>query len=294
MSLKIGKLNKFFGEHQAVKNLSIEVKKGEVFGLLGRNGAGKSTTIKMILGLINPTSGEITWNGKPIKDSKVSIGYLPEERGLYTKSKVSTQLAYFGKLEGMKTKEIEAAINTWLERLEISEYKNKQVSELSKGNQQKIQLIATLLHNPELVILDEPFSGLDPVNANLFADVIREEIAKGKTIILSSHQMNLVESFCDEVCLLKKGDAVVQGSLQSIKDQYEFKNLVFVVDDRIKEKLNEMEIKFTEELNSLVVKVKTDKKALAILNEITDSGLNLPQFQMLQPTLQEIFVERVG
>jgi len=294
VSLKINELNKSFGEHQAVKDLSIEVKKGEVFGLLGRNGAGKSTTIKMILGLITPTNGSITWDGKSIKESGISIGYLPEERGLYTKSKVSAQLTYFGKLEGMNSKEIEAAIDSWLSRLEISEYKNKLVSELSKGNQQKIQLIATLLHNPELVILDEPFSGLDPVNANLFADIIREEIAKGKTVILSSHQMNLVEAFCDEVCLLKKGDAVVQGSLKDIKNQYEFKNLVFVNESTIKEKLTEMGISFTEELSKLTVKVRTDKKALAILNEITDSGLNLPQFQMLQPTLQEIFVERVG
>ena len=152
MSLKIKELNKSFGEHQAIKDLSIEVKKGEVFGLLGRNGAGKSTTIKMILGLINSTSGEITWNGAPIKGSGVSIGYLPEERGLYTKSKVNAQITYFGKLEGMNAKEIETAIDKWLARLEISEYKNKLVSELSKGNQQKIQLIATLLHNPELVI----------------------------------------------------------------------------------------------------------------------------------------------
>ena len=294
MSLKIKELNKSFGEHQAVKDLSIEVKKGEVFGLLGRNGAGKSTTIKMILGLINPTHGEITWNGADIKESSVSIGYLPEERGLYTKSKVNTQLTYFGKLEGMNAKEIETAIDTWLARLEISEYKNKLVSELSKGNQQKIQLIATLLHNPELVILDEPFSGLDPVNANLFADVIREEIAKGKTIILSSHQMNLVESFCDEVCLLKKGDAIVQGSLSEIKNQYEFKNLVLPLDLKIKEQLEEMDIAFTEELSQLIVKVRTDKLALSILNELINLGFNLSQFQMLQPTLQEIFVERVG
>jgi len=294
MSLKIKELSKAFGEHVAVNQLTLEVEKGQVFGLLGRNGAGKSTTIKMILGLVKPTAGFITWNGQSIETSRVSIGYLPEERGLYTKSKVSTQLAYFGKLEGMSSKEADKAIDNWLERLEISEYKHKLVSDLSKGNQQKIQLIATLLHNPELVILDEPFSGLDPVNANLFAEVIREEIEKGKTVILSSHQMNLVESFCDEVCLLKKGKAVVQGSLKAIKDQYEFKDLVLDVSEEVKNELVKGEIGFVENKHEIRIKIRSESEALSILNQLLNVGVTLTQFKMLQPTLQEIFVEKVG
>ena len=294
MSLKVEGLRKEFGEQVAVKDFSFEVKKGQVFGCLGRNGAGKSTTIKMILGLVNPTAGSITWNGEPIRNSGVKIGYLPEERGLYTKSKVSTQLTYFGKLEGMSTKEVEVAMDKWLARLEIPEYKHKQVSDLSKGNQQKIQLIASLLHDPELVILDEPFSGLDPVNANLFSEVIREEIACGKTVILSSHQMNLVESFCDEVCLLKKGESVVQGSLKDIKAGYEFKNLILDASEGLISQLKQMEIEFVEDKHELGIKIRSEQEGVMILNQLLEAGISLPQFKLMQPTLQEIFVERVG
>lgn len=294
MTLKIKGLRKEYGELVAVKDLSLAVEKGHVFGLLGRNGAGKSTTIKMILGLIQPTGGSITWNEKPIQESGVKIGYLPEERGLYTKSKVSTQLTYFGKLEGMTTKEVEAAMDKWLARLEIPQYKHKQVSDLSKGNQQKIQLVAALLHDPELVILDEPFSGLDPVNAKLFSEVIREEIERGKTVILSSHQMNLVESFCEDVCLLKQGEAVVQGSLKIIKDQYEFKDLVLDKSEEIKQALSGMAVDFVESIHEIRVKVHHEKEALTILNQLLSLGVSLSQFKMLPPTLQEIFVERVG
>lgn len=292
--LKIENLSKIFGDHKAVDDLSFEVKDKEVFGLLGRNGAGKSTTIKMILGLVEPSSGSITWKGIPMGEAKVSIGYLPEERGLYTKSKVSTQLSYFGQLEGMSVKEADAAIDKWLARLEISEYKNKRVSELSKGNQQKIQLIATLLHNPELVILDEPFSGLDPVNSLMFAEVIQEEIDKGKTVIMSSHRMDMVESFVEEVTLLKRGKAVVHGSLQEIKNGYKFRNLVLGNDEAIKARLAQSGIEFEEDKNTLLVKVVEDSQALNVLNSLAASGISMPQFQLLQPTLEQIFIERVG
>lgn len=292
--LKIEKLTKVYGEQRAVNELSFEVKDSEVFGLLGRNGAGKSTTIKMILGLVQPTDGQITWNDVPMGEAKVSIGYLPEERGLYTKSKVSTQLSYFGKLEGMSSKEADAAIDKWLARLEISDYKHKKVSELSKGNQQKIQLIATLLHNPELIILDEPFSGLDPVNSHMFAEVIREEIQKGKTVIMSSHRMDMVEAFVEEVTLLKKGNAVVHGSLQDIKNSYEYRNLVLAGDDNIKEQLLQAQIPFEEEKGSIQIKIIHDSEALTVLNTLAKAGISMPQFQLLQPTLEQIFIETVG
>ena len=292
--LKINELSKQFGTHLAVNNLSIEIEKGQVFGLLGRNGAGKSTTVKMILGLVEPTAGEITWNGKPTHNSGVSIGYLPEERGLYSKSTVNRQLSYFGKLEGMSTKEVNSTIDRWLERLEIPQYKHKKVSDLSKGNQQKIQLIATLLHNPELVILDEPFSGLDPVNANMFAEVIHEEIVKGKTVIMSSHRMDKVEEFCDDVCLLKEGITVVHGCLNDIKNEYEFRNLILTADMSVRNGLDALKIAYTDEKNGLLIKVVSDACALNVLNQLSNSGVGIPQFQLLRPTLEQIFIERVG
>jgi len=292
--LKISELSKQFGTHLAVNNLSFEIEKGQVFGLLGRNGAGKSTTIKMILGLVEPTAGEITWNGKPTQKSGVSIGYLPEERGLYSKSTVNTQLSYFGKLEGMSAKEVNSAIDQWLERLEIPQYKHKKVSDLSKGNQQKIQLIATLLHDPELVILDEPFSGLDPVNANMFAEVIHEEIVKGKTVIMSSHRMDKVEEFCDDVCLLKEGNTIVHGRLNDIKSEYEFRNLILTANEFVRNGLDALKVAYIEEKNGLLIKVVSDSEALNVLNRLTNSGVGMPQFQLLQPTLEQIFIERVG
>jgi len=176
----------------------------------------------------------------------------------------------------------------------IPQYKNKKVSDLSKGNQQKIQLIATLLHNPELVILDEPFSGLDPVNANMFAEVIHEEIVKGKTVMMSSHRMDKVEAFCDDVCLLKEGNAIVHGRLSDIKNEYEFRNLILTADGSVRNGLDALNVAYHEEKNGLLIKVVSDVEALDILNQLTNSGVGMPQFQLLQPTLEQIFIERVG
>lgn len=225
MGLNIYQLSKSFGETKAVQNLNISLEKGHVLGLLGRNGAGKTTTIKMLLGLLTPDQGEITWEDGRLDRSKVSIGYLPEERGLYLKSKINEQLRYFGELEGMSRKQADDAIDYWLDKLDIAKYKTKKASELSKGNQQKIQLIATLMHNPELIILDEPFSGLDPVNANLLSAIIEEQITAGKTVILSSHRMEQIESFCEQICLMKEGEAIVKGRLDDIKQNYGYRNL---------------------------------------------------------------------
>ena len=294
MGLKVVNLNKFFGAHQAVKDLSFEVEKGTVFGLLGRNGAGKSTTIKQILGLLEPTNGEIEWDGKVLNPDELSIGYLPEERGLYTKRGISEQLEYFGALEGMSKSDVSAAIDKWLERLGIMEYKNKKVAELSKGNQQKIQLIASLLHDPELLILDEPFTGLDPVNAQVFIDVIKEEAARGKTIIFSSHQMNLVEELCDHVCLLKLGVAEVLGSLREIKASYGFKNLILENRDEIRSYLERTDLDFVQDKNRLVAKIASEPKAIEVLTHLQKEGVSISEFQLVAPSLQEIFVERIG
>ena len=293
MTLSIHNLNKTFGDTQAVKNISLQLPKGEVLGLLGRNGAGKTTTIKTILGLLQADSGSsILWDGETLDRSKLSIGYLPEERGLYPKIKIAEQLRYFGELEGMTRRDIEKQIDFWLERFQIPMYKNKLAGELSKGNQQKIQLIATLLHDPDLIILDEPFSGLDPVNATLLSEVIEELIQAKKTVILSSHRMEQIETFCENICVMKNGEIIVSGKLQQIKDDYGYKNFYITSHMDIRKSLYHFSFIFEKKGNIYKTTVDNPGEAVIILNELIHKGVTFQNFSVMEPSLHEIFVER--
>ncbi|WP_226645924.1 ABC transporter ATP-binding protein [Mesobacillus subterraneus] len=292
--LEIKGLSKTYGSKVAVDSLSFTVSPGEVFGLLGRNGAGKTTTIKMMLGLVAPDSGSVSWNHqKGLRHA--SYGYLPEERGLYPKTKVVEQLSYFAKLEGMGKNDIKKSIDYWIERFDIGMYKNKLAGDLSKGNQQKVQLVATLLHNPDLIILDEPFSGLDPVNTNLLTEVILEEKEKGKVIIMSSHQMDQVEKFCKDVVLMKDGKAVISGDLAAVKDSYGMMNLSLYGNlPGLAKFCAANDYPFAEEAKRIIVSLKKEQDPLTILSQIKQEGVGVSEVTYLQPTLHQIFIDKVG
>ena len=219
MKLELRDLYKSFGEHQVLKGISLTAQSGTAVGLLGRNGAGKTTTIRILMNVFPADRGEILLDGRPIDHKSVKIGYLPEERGLYPKKIIADQLLYFAELKGMKRTDARAAIDSWLKRLGMSEYSNKRLDALSKGNQQKIQLVTALAHDPDILILDEPFSGLDPVNAELLKEVVRDEMKRGKIILFSSHQMNYIEEFCSEIAILNGGHIVLSGNLREIRHQ---------------------------------------------------------------------------
>lgn len=221
LALQVEKVTKNYADKAAVNGIDFMVEQSEVFGLLGGNGAGKTTTMRMVLGLILPDQGQILWNGKPYSDElRRLMGYLPEECGLYPKVKISDQIVYLAELRGMKHKDADLSLKKWLERFEVPEYYNKKVEELSKGNQQKIQFIAAIIHNPEILILDEAFSGLDPVNVELLKSTVLDLRKQGKTILFSSHRMDHVEELCENICILDKSNTVLQGNLREIKGTF--------------------------------------------------------------------------
>ncbi len=295
MSLIVSDVVKRFGQKTAVDNISFNIEKPGVFGLLGTNGAGKTTTIRMILGILSKDRGLIEWNGKPVKRETVKFGYLPEERGIYPKAKVGEQLVYFANLRGMDNKSAKKSMKFWLDRLGVTEYENTIAEHLSKGNQQKIQLIATLIHDPELVILDEPFSGLDPVNTDLFKGVIYELIDKGKYIIMSSHQMQAVEEYCQEILILKNGITILSGNLKEIKRGYGRTNLSISCQEEIDHLAREEGI-FMVDKNAVgyEFRIKSDDQAYKLLEKMIKSGIRLDKFEIREPSLHEIFVEKVG
>ncbi len=295
MSLSVENVSKKFGEKLVVDNISFEVKEPGVFGLLGTNGAGKTTTIRMILNIVKKDSGSIKWNGRPVYEQIQSFGYLPEERGLYPKVKVSEQLMYFAGLRGVGHEKAKKAINYWLERLEAEQYINMPAEKLSKGNQQKIQLIASIIHDPGLIFMDEPFSGLDPVNTDMFKGVIYELIGKDKIIIMSSHQMSTVEEFCRDIVLLKNGITVLSGDLKKIKHSYGRNNLVVSCEGNIAELAAEEGITSCKQnAAGYEFKISDEEQAYRLLEKILSRRLQLDKFEIREPSLHEIFIEKVG
>ena len=295
MSLTVENVSKKFGEKQVVDNISFEAREPGVFGLLGTNGAGKTTTIRMILNIVKKDSGVIKWDNKPVTEQIKSFGYLPEERGLYPKIKISEQLVYFARLRGVTSQKAKKDIDYWLERLEAAQYINMPAEKLSKGNQQKIQFIASVIHDPELIFMDEPFSGLDPVNTDLFKSVIYELINKNKIIIMSSHQMATVEEFCRDIVLLKNGNTVLKGNLKEIKHSYGRSNLIVNCEGNIAELAAEENIAcYRQNASGYEFKISNEEQAYKLLEKILNRRLLLDKFEIREPSLHEIFIEKVG
>ena len=295
MGLKIENVSKRYGEKVAVDNISLEMNEPGVFGLLGTNGAGKTTTIRMLIGILKKDSGEITWNGKEVKRKNVNFGYLPEERGIYPKVKIFDQLVYFAELKGMKKQQAKEEINYWMGRLKVEEYKDMLAEKLSKGNQQKIQFITAILNNPELIVLDEPFSGLDPVNTELLKDVILELVKKGKYIIMSSHQMSSIEEFCSDVVIINRGKTVLKGNLKEIKDSYPAKRLEIDAKQDIAADIENAGMKIEKNIdNNYEITIENEDKAHALLKTLVEKGVVLDKFELKKPSLNDIFIEKVG
>lgn len=293
--LKVSHVTKYYDDFRAVNDLSFEIKEGEIFGLLGVNGAGKTTTFRMIMGLLDKTEGEITLDGKKIDYSLTDqIGFLTEERSLITSKTVLEQAIYYGVLKGMTEEEVEIKLDEYLEEFNIKEYKNKKIKELSKGNQQKIQFIISILHSPRLLILDEPFSGLDPINVEMFKKVILR-LKKNKTmIIFSSHMMEHIEYFCDSLVILVKGNTVLEGKLIKIKEDYRKKNIKVIADIDIDEvKKIDGVVDVSKNKNEYNIKIEDIKYVNDVFKKISKYK-NVAKFVVEEPTLNEIFVNTVG
>lgn len=295
MSLVLKNVSKTFVGKKAVDNVSLTLDKPGVFGLLGTNGAGKTTTIRMLLGIIKKDSGEITWNGKTVERKNVNFGYLPEERGVYPKTKIFDQLMYFAELKGMKKQETIDSINKWAKELKVEEYLQMPAEKLSKGNQQKIQFMTAVIHNPELVVLDEPFSGLDPVNTEILKNIIIDLVKNGKYVIMSAHQMSTIEEFCSDILILNKGKTVLQGNLKEIKNTYPANRVEIDVNQNIDEYIEKFNLtKENEKNNDYIIKIENEVVAHNLLNELVKNGIEINKFEIKKPTLNDIFIEKVG
>jgi ABC-2 type transport system ATP-binding protein len=298
LGLVVEHINKSFAEFLVIKDLSMEVKEGAIFGFLGANGAGKTTTMRMILDILRPDSGRIAWNGKDVREvPRRNWGYLPEERGLYPKMKVEDLLIFLARLNGLTKVAAEKALDEWLERFQIAGNRKRRVEELSKGNQQKVQFLATILHDPAILVMDEPFSGLDPVNANVLKEAFLEMHRRGKTIIFSTHQLEQVEELCQDIVIIHKGQTIVQGSVQEVKRQHG-RNVVRLKLD------NDPEARWLDTLEGVqVTKRRQDYIEMRIQahlnpNLIVEAALQhdgiISRFELVEPSLTDIFIEQVG
>jgi len=290
MQLTLNQIDKSFGAKKVLRGVSLSAEGGKAFGLLGRNGAGKTTTLRILMNVFSADKGEILFDGKPLDYTKIRFGYLPEERGLYAKRKIFEQLVFFAELHGLSHGDAVASVERWLVRFGMTEYANKRLDTLSKGNQQKIQMITALAHNPQIIVLDEPFSGLDPVNAMLLKAVVKEEIAKGKILFFSSHQMSYIEEFCDSIAILNGGQVVLTGDIYDIKRNYPRNRLVIRSTERdaIMAKYQNA-CKLCEDGSLLLTLASPDEKK-QVMQELSDS-FDLDEVKVFEPTLNDIFVE---
>ena len=303
MKLEVKDITKSFGETNVLKGISFSVESGKALGLLGRNGAGKTTTIRILMDVFHANSGEITLEGKPFEPRKVQIGYLPEERGLYPKRKVLEQMIYLAMLRGVSRKTASANAKRWLERLEVSQYQDRLLETLSKGNQQKVQLASTLVCDPEIVILDEPFSGLDPVNSQILQEVVQELIRDGKIVIFSSHQMSYVEEFCEDIVIINHGEVVLSGHLDTIKRDFGKDQLVLSALDLSPEEFTDQLQSRLSDIVQITGQTKEDvivrlnegisrRELLAKLSQM--ENISIEHFETYKPSLNDIFVARAG
>ena len=292
--LEVKNIVKKYGNNLAVDDLSFTVADGEIFGLLGENGAGKTTTFRIIMGLLEPNAGEVFLDGEKIDYTKTDkIGFVTEERSLLTKLTVKEQIEFYGTLKGLNKEQIDKLLDEWLEKFEITSYKNRKIKELSKGNQQKVQFISAVIHNPKLLILDEPFTGLDPINVKLLKDAVIELKNKGCSIIFSSHQMEYIEDFCEKLIILVKGKPILNGNLQEIKESYAKKNILIKGDIDIDEIKNiDGVLNVSKEKGEYVVKIADKSVAKKVFAKIKDK--DIIKYDVVEPSLNEIFIESVG
>lgn len=302
MKLEVKKIYKSFSGKEVLHGVTFTVESGKALGLLGRNGAGKTTTIRILMDVFRANQGEILFDGKPFHARAHSIGYLPEERGLYPKRTVMDQMLFLAKLRGMKQADAKRNAQKWLKRLEVWEYEAKKLETLSKGNQQKVQLAATLVCDPDIVILDEPFSGLDPVNSQILKDVINEIIAQNKIVIFSSHQMSYVEEFCDNIAIINHGEVVLDGELKDIKKEYGKNRMILSAENYTLEQLaKKIMLDFNGQLivseikkEFLVLELIGDMTKSMLLKALSDSDIDIEHYGRYEPSLNDIFVARVG
>ena len=293
MILELKNIEKSFGEKKVLTGVSFKAEGGKAFGLLGRNGAGKTTSIRILMDVFPANSGEVLMDGQPIDYNKIGIGYLPEERGLYPKKIIIDQLTYFAELKGMSRKAAVQSIDYWLRRLGMTEYRNKKLETLSKGNQQKIQLITALAHDPDIIILDEPFSGLDPVNAMLLKDVVREQIMMGKIVLFSSHQMNYIEEFCDSIAILNNGVVALHGDLHDIKRDYPRDRLVVKTETPDAIKADFGSSCTVMENGDLMIRLGSPSEKKTTMTRLVEN-YDIDEVKVFEPSLNDIFVEYAG